>query len=95
MYRRILDIDPQNAAAAFNLGVVEYRNKRYSEAERYFRQSLGWGGTVDNYYYLGMIYNRLGDQAKAKEYFLKRWELRRSDQDPYAVKAKEYAGQLP
>ncbi len=93
-YQGILDFDPQNPAAAFNLGVVAFRTDRFDDAERWFRRSLEWGGTPDNYYYLGLIYRKSGDKERARRCFLKRWELRKDDEEAYAVKAKEYADAL-
>jgi Tfp pilus assembly protein PilF len=93
-YRRIFEFDPENSAAAFNLGVVAYRTDQYDDAEGWFRKSLDWGGTPDNYYYLGLIYRKAGDKDRARQCFLKRWELRKDDQEAYALKAKEYAEAL-
>jgi len=93
-YESIFTIDPQNAAAAFNIGVVEYRTDHKQEAEEYFKKSIDYGGGIDNYYYLGLIYQDLKQPDKAIESFEKRWEMRKSDEDPYAIKAKEYAETL-
>ncbi|MFH1735631.1 MAG: tetratricopeptide repeat protein [bacterium] len=90
-YEKIYTVDPQNAAAAFNIGVVDYRSDHRTDAEEHFNRSLSYGGNVDNYYYLGLIYRDQGKVEKAIGFFEKRWELRKSDEDPYAVKAKEYA----
>jgi len=41
-----------------------------------------------------LIYQDLKQPDKAIESFEKRWEMRKSDEDPYAIKAKEYAETL-
>ena len=94
VYTRILKLDAQNATAKYNLGVLDYKAKAYESAEQNFRQSLGMGGSVDGYYYLGMIYKQRGDNVKASQFFMKRWEMRRSDDEAFAKKAKELAEQL-
>lgn len=93
-YGRILDYDPQNPLASFNLGVVYYRMKDYENARKHFSNSLGWDGPIDGYYYMGLIYQNKGDKPRARFYFNKRWKLRESDDDVYAVKAKELAAIL-
>lgn len=90
-YQKIIELDPENAIAAFNLGVVAYRTKQYEEALQHFANSLEWGGSIDSYYYLGLIYRTRGDSARAGVNFKKRWELRKSEDDVFALKAKEYA----
>jgi Tfp pilus assembly protein PilF len=94
IYQQILKIDSQNAVARFNLGVVNYKAQDYDSAEQNFRQSLGLGGSIDGYYYLGMIYMQRDDKDKACQFFNKRWEMRQSDDEAFAVKAKEFVRQL-
>lgn len=94
VYQKILKEDSQNAIALFNLGVVDYRTKKYDRAIDHFRQSIGFGGPVDNYYYLGLIYQIKGDQGKAKFYYQKRWELRTGEDDAFGLKARDLAATL-
>jgi len=93
-YETILKKDPLNAIGLFNLGVVDYRTKQYDQAIRRFEAVQGLQGPVDCYYYLGLIYQSQGDPVRAKFYFQKRWELRSSDEDAFAVKARDLASQL-
>ncbi len=37
-YRKILEIDPQNTTANYRMGYIEYTNKRYSNAYKYFEK---------------------------------------------------------
>jgi len=94
IYNKILDIQPQNNAAVFNLGVVDYRLKEYEIASEHFNQCIEWGGSVNSYYYLGLISREMGENELAREFFIKRYELRQSDDDVYAIKAMEYASAL-
>lgn len=94
IYLKILENDPISATAAFNLGVVDYRTKQYDSAIENFRKSLAWGGSVDSFYYLGQIHRIKGDNPKAIFYYLKRWENRSSDDDAFAIKAKQNADAL-
>lgn len=94
VYQKILSQDPGNAAAEFNLGIVAYRTKQYEEAVQYFLRSIEKGGTVDNYYYLGIICRTLGDNNQAIRYFDKRWDLRKDEDDAFGLKSREYADEL-
>jgi len=94
IYETILTNDPLNAIALFNLGVVDYRTKQYDQAIERFEAVQGLHGPVDCYYYLGLIYQSKGDLARAKFYFQKRWDLRTSDADAFAVKARDTAAKL-
>jgi tetratricopeptide (TPR) repeat protein len=89
VYERILRNDPMNSLALFNLGVVDYRTKQYDQAIQRFETVQGLHGPVDCYFYLGLIYQIKGDAARARFYFQRRWELRSSDSDAYAVKARD------
>jgi tetratricopeptide (TPR) repeat protein len=37
-YKKILEIDPQNSTANYRMGYIEYNNKRYSNAYKYFEK---------------------------------------------------------
>lgn len=93
-YERIFAYDSQNPLASFNLGVVYYRMKDYENARKHFDFSLTWNGPADGFYYMGLIYQKKGDNSRARFYFDKRWELRESDDDVYAIKARELAASL-
>lgn len=37
-YKKILEIDPQNTLVNYRMGLIEYNNKRYSSAYKYFEK---------------------------------------------------------
>ncbi|TKJ39848.1 hypothetical protein CEE37_11260 [candidate division LCP-89 bacterium B3_LCP] len=88
-YDKIMTLEPQSAIAAFNLGIVDYKTKDYDSAIKNFRNSMAWDGPVDCFYYLGLLYQKTDDLARAKLFFNKRWEFREDDDDYFAIKAKE------
>jgi tetratricopeptide (TPR) repeat protein len=94
IYEAILTDDPMNAVGIFNLGVVDFRAQQYDRAIERFEVVQGLQGPVDCLYYLGLIYQTKGDLTRAKFYFQKRWERRTSDEDAFAIKARELAVKL-
>jgi WD40 repeat protein len=66
--------EPVKATLWNTLGVVHYRNGQYKEAVEALAKSLAAGrGQSDAYdlYFLAMCHAKLGDAAKAKDYFAK------------------------
>ena len=68
-YKRALDVSPNFANAAFNLGMSYIALQQTGEAARAFQKAL----TIDpsharSLYNLGMLYNDTGQPAKANQY---------------------------
>ncbi|MCX6640139.1 MAG: hypothetical protein NTW14_06610 [bacterium] len=93
-YNRILAFESKNATAVFNLGVIDYRAKKYSQCVENFTRSLEWGGPVDCFYFLGLAYTALGKADLAKAAYQKRWELRSGKDDAFAELARRQADSL-
>lgn len=89
-YEKILEKDPRNVFAIYNLGVLDYRERDYDRALERFREIQGMKAPVNCYYYMGLIYQSKGDSARAKLFLKKRWEERRGDDDAFGQKAREY-----
>jgi tetratricopeptide (TPR) repeat protein len=68
--RRVLQMDPDNWVALFNLGFLLYRSGNYEEAIERLQQVIRLRPDhPDAPYYLGMAYMRLGDEDGARGAF--------------------------
>jgi len=88
-YNRIIEIDPRNADAYYNLGVYYFNSKDVDNAERFFQRAVQVGDHPDAHLYLGHIFESKGlrDQAIA-EYRLRIRNSRGLD-DVYADEARK------
>lgn len=72
LYQLISSKDPENKMAFLNLGIVNIKLKRYTEATTYLKHyiqldTLGYQG----YHYLAIAHEKLGDENLAENNFLK------------------------
>jgi tetratricopeptide (TPR) repeat protein len=67
---------PNDVGAFFQLGLLYYQEKRYSEAKSVFEHAVGINSSYSNArYFLGLIYSREGDMNKALAEFRRIEEL--------------------
>jgi serine/threonine protein kinase/tetratricopeptide (TPR) repeat protein/WD40 repeat protein len=72
LIQRAVEREPDNATFLPTLGVVQYRNARYAEAVGTLEKSLAAGPgrqEAHDLFCLAMCHARLGDPARAREYF--------------------------
>jgi tetratricopeptide (TPR) repeat protein len=94
IYQDLINKDPNDILATFNLGVVQYHTKQYDAALETFRQIQAMDGPVDHLYYLGMIYKIKEDREKARFYFYKRWERRSGTNDEFGQRAGRMVAEI-
>ena len=88
IYNKILEIDPQNSEAFYNLGIHYFYNGENSIAKRIFRQALRVNPQVDSYLYLAHIAEKEDSLEVAIQYLQKRLKNRQSRNDQYAEEAR-------
>ncbi len=88
IYNRVLEIDPDNPVAFYNLGVYYYNAEDVANAEALFERAVRFGRHPDSYLYLGYIYESRGDTARAIEAYRNRIRLNRGEDDLYADRAR-------
>ena len=71
-YKKVLEIDPQNSTANYRMGYIEYYNKRYSNAYKYFEKLVN----LYPFWYYGLLMLALtnfqfGKTREAKVLFTK------------------------
>ena len=86
---RILKRNPDHPEALYNLGLAKYWKKEYEGAITAFDSSFAHGGPNDNLYYLGRIYQDMGDYPTAISWYQKRFVRMQSQDDMGAVSARE------
>lgn len=70
MLREILDKDPQNEQAIYNMGLLSLQSGQYDKAvERYEQLVKINPDNIQGQFYLGLSYYELGDKAKAQSQF--------------------------
>ncbi len=94
IYERVLEIDPQNVVAFYNLGIAYYNDDKPEIAEAFFRRAVRFEDHADSKYYLGVIRLEAGDSSEALSYFRERVRQRKGDLDMFADEAAEYIFRL-
>jgi tetratricopeptide (TPR) repeat protein len=69
-YRKAVELNPSAAGALVNLGTIQYRMRRFKEAEQFYQRALA----VDAQYALahfnlGNLYDETGNTAAAQEHY--------------------------
>lgn len=78
--RTILEKDPENQTAIFNLGTLSMQSGQYDKAVGRFKKLVEMNPQNSQaLFYLGISYFNLGDNAKAKEQFL---AVKKLEDDP-------------
>lgn len=88
IYHQLIEWYPNQPEVYYNLGVLYFHLKRFSDAEAFFLKVLERNGHPDAYYYLGLIYEYLHQAPKAIQAYQKRIAFRESRSDRYAEQAR-------
>lgn len=84
MLREVIEIDPRNELALFNMGMLSVQSGQYGKAVEWFEKLLAVNDKhLQGNLLLGVAYMNLGDKAKARQQFDK---VKKLDADP-AVQA--------
>lgn len=89
IYNKILDIEPRNVEAFYNLGVYYYNLDNIETAIKFFERSILYGDHLDSHLYLGHIYHSKGQLDKAIEEYRYRIKYKRGKNDAYADEARK------
>ena len=82
MLRQILEEDPGNEMAMYNLGTLSVQSGQYDRAVEYFKQLVSINPqNMQAQFYLGLSYYELGEKGKARKQF----ELVKGIEDDPAV----------
>jgi len=66
IFRRALEVQPQNSQAEMYLGYVLYKQKKFSEARIYLEKTIKADATVpESFYYLGLIVQEENEDERA------------------------------
>ncbi|ACT95635.1 tetratricopeptide repeat protein [Dyadobacter fermentans] len=80
MLREVIDADPTNELALFNLGILSMRSNQYSKAADRFRQILTNNpANTKAKFYLGVSLVELGDKEQASKVLS---EVKKEEKDP-------------
>ena len=76
LYNQVLEINPKNSAAHYNLGGIFKELKENEKAKSYFEKAIEIKPNLANAHYnLGEIFHELKENEKAKSYFEKAIKL--------------------
>lgn len=77
VYAQVLRVDPGNAFALAEIGVIHYTRGNNAQAEKYFNEALANGGETYSCPYegLGLVYLRAGKIDKAEDFLEKAIEM--------------------
>ena len=89
VYNAILDIDPDNADAYYNLGVYYYNQGDLDHAEQFFSRAVGLSNHADSHLYLGHICQSRGEEQRAIEHYRERLRRKKGPDDHYAEEARK------
>jgi len=69
-YQKVLELNPSAAGALVNLGTIYYRQRKFAEAERYYKQAISADPTYPlAQFNLGNLYDEQGRVQEAREYY--------------------------
>jgi tetratricopeptide (TPR) repeat protein len=85
MLREVIDSDPTNELALFNLGILSMRSNQYSKAADRFRQILTNNpANTKAKFYLGLTLVEIGDKEQARKVLS---EVKKEEKDPVIQQA--------
>ncbi len=69
-YQKVLELNPAAAGALVNLGTIYYRQRKFSEAERYYQLAIAADPSYPlAQFNLGNLYDEQGRMAEALEFY--------------------------
>jgi tetratricopeptide (TPR) repeat protein len=69
-YRKVLELNPEAAGALVNLGTIYYRQRKYPEAEKYYRDAIAADSAYPlAQFNLGNLYDEQGRIPEAMEHY--------------------------
>ncbi len=69
-YRKVLDLNPSAAGALVNLGTIYYRQRKFAEAETYYKEAIAADATYPlAQFNLGNLYDEQGRIKEAFEHY--------------------------
>ena len=87
MFKRILQIDPKNYRAHYNLGIANFNLENIDEAKQCYEEAIRLKPDYKYCFYnIGLIYEREGNLQEALKYYEKTLEI--DPQFPYAYNAR-------
>ncbi|MHA2007627.1 MAG: tetratricopeptide repeat protein [Promethearchaeota archaeon] len=87
MFKRILDIDPMNYRAQYNLGIANFNLDEIEKAKECYEEAIRIKPDYKHCFYnLGLVYERVGDLQEALKFYEKALEI--DPRFPYAVNAR-------
>ncbi|MFW9824760.1 MAG: tetratricopeptide repeat protein [Candidatus Thorarchaeota archaeon] len=89
MFKKVIEIDPTNYRAHYNLGIVHFNLERHEKAKECYEKAIE---LKPDYYHciynLGLIYEREGDLKEALKYYEKALDI--EPNFPYAIGARNH-----
>ncbi len=86
-FSKLIEQDSTRANAWYNLGIVKRGLKEKEAAAHAFQKAITYNGPPDAHYYLGVVYESMGEIDKALEQYQLRWNLRHSDVNDFGTLA--------
>jgi len=84
LLERIIEVEPENSQAHYNLGLARYYQESFAEAEACFLQAVRIDpANADAHYNLGLLCNQTNRQAEAAECYLAVLELNPGEADAH------------
>jgi tetratricopeptide (TPR) repeat protein len=83
-YQKVLELNPKAAGALVNLGTIYYRQRKFSEAEIYYRDAIGADADYAlAQFNLGNLYDEQGRVGEAFDHYRRALELNSSYADAH------------
>jgi tetratricopeptide (TPR) repeat protein len=83
-YEKVLDLNPEAAGALVNLGTIYYRQRKFAEAEKYYKDAIAADpGYPLAQFNLGNLYDEQGRLKEAVEYYRRALNLNPSYADAH------------
>lgn len=93
-YEKILQQNPNDADAFYNLGIYYYNSDDTLNAVKFFKKAVTVGNHLNSRLYLAKIAEKQNNIAEAVQYLRERIRLKTSDDDTYAEEARRHLYEL-
>ncbi|MCD6118053.1 tetratricopeptide repeat protein [bacterium] len=84
IYKKLISADPDDGLPYYNLGILLWKTKDFDKSEKLFQKAVSLNGSVNSYFYLGLIESEKGNKIQALKYFQKRVSLSTGVDDHFA-----------
>ena len=91
---KVIRLDPDNADAYYNLGILYYNSNDYDNAKRFFNRAIQINNHLNSHLYLAYIFELEGNLDMAIKHLRLRIHYKTGSDDEFAEEARKHLYKL-